>query len=91
MHERADLRGFRLQAEGESAGFALMEVMIAAGLLIAVAVGVSQVSAAAVRASHAARARTFAAVLAAQKMEQLRSLTWTRARDRPGRRQRPCL
>ena len=47
---------------------------------IAVAVGVSQVSAAAARASHAARARTFAAVLAAQKMEQLRSLTWTRAR-----------
>ena len=76
MHERADrLRG--------SNGFALMEVMIAAGLLIAVAVGVSQVSAAAARASRAARARTFAAVLAAQKMEQLRSLTWTRVRIGP--------
>ena len=60
------------------AGFALVEVLIAAGLLIVVAVGVSQVSAAAVRASHAARARTMAAVLAAQKMEQLRSLTWSR-------------
>jgi type II secretory pathway pseudopilin PulG len=61
-------------------GFALVEVLVAAGLLIAVAVGLSQVSAAAMRASHAARVRTFAAVLASQKMEQLRSLKWSRAR-----------
>jgi type II secretory pathway pseudopilin PulG len=61
-------------------GFALVEVLVAAGLLVAVAVGLSQVSAAAIRASHAARARTFAAVLASQKMEQLRSLKWSRAR-----------
>jgi hypothetical protein len=73
MRERTDCRG-------GAEGFALAEVMIAAGLLVAVAVGVSQVSAAAVRASHAARARTVAAVLAAQKMEQLRSLRWSRAR-----------
>jgi hypothetical protein len=65
---------------GGAAGFALLEVMIAACLLVAVAVGVSQISATAVRASHAARARTMAAVLAAQKMEQLRSLRWSRAR-----------
>jgi hypothetical protein len=77
MHERVD----RLSGAD---GFALMEVMIAAGLVIAVAVGVSQVSAAAARAGHAARARTFAAVLAAQKMEQLRSLTWTRSRPGAG-------
>jgi hypothetical protein len=67
--------------EGEafsSAGFALVEVMMAACLLIAVAVGASQLSAVAVRATYAARARTMAAVLAAQKMEQLRSLRWTR-------------
>ena len=72
MLERADRR------EGE-AGFALVEVLIAAGLLIAIAVGLSQVSAASMRGSRAARVRTFAAVLAAQKMEQLRSLRWTRA------------
>jgi hypothetical protein len=63
-----------------AAGSALVEVMLAACLLIAVAVGASQLVAVGGRASHAARARTVAAVLAAQKMEQLRSLRWTRTR-----------
>lgn len=59
------------------AGFSLVEVMIAAGLLASLAAGVTQVLGLAVRASHAARVRTLSTILAAQKMEQLRSLTWT--------------
>ncbi len=62
-----------------AAGFALVEVMMAACVLVAVAIGVAHISAIAIRASHDARARTVAAVLAAQKMEQLRSLKWSRA------------
>jgi type II secretory pathway pseudopilin PulG len=56
---------------------ALLEVLIAAGLVIAIAAGASHVLAVAVRATHNARAGTVAALLASQKLEQLRSLTWT--------------
>lgn len=72
VHERADRRG-------GAAGFGLVEVVIAAGLVVAVAVGVSQIAAVAVRVSYAARVRTISTVLAAQKMEQLRSLAWRHA------------
>jgi type II secretory pathway pseudopilin PulG len=60
-------------------GFALVEVLIAAGLLVTLAVGISQTIAVAVRVSHAARARTLSTILAAQKMEQLVSLEWGHA------------
>jgi hypothetical protein len=59
-----------------SAGFALVEVMIAAGLLVTLAVGISQSIAVAVRVGYAARVRTVSTILAAQKMEQLLSLEW---------------
>lgn len=59
------------------AGFTLLEVLLAASLLIVVAVGVSGVIAAAIRASASSRARSFTTILAAEKMEQLRSLAWT--------------
>ena len=72
---------------GGEAGFSLVEVMVSAGLLVSVAVGVSQVLGLAVRASHAARVRTVSTLLAAQKMEQLRSLTWGYAWSAPGVRQ----
>jgi type II secretory pathway pseudopilin PulG len=58
-------------------GFALLEVLITAGIVVAVAAGASQIVAIAIRAGHAARVRTMATMLAAQKMEQLRSLAWT--------------
>jgi type II secretory pathway pseudopilin PulG len=61
------------------AGFALVEVMIAAGLLVTLAVGISQTIAVAVRVSYAARVRTVSTILAAQKMEQLLSLEWGHA------------
>ena len=57
-------------------GSALVEVLVASGLLIVAATGVAPVMAHAVRASFSARAATSAAVLTAQKIEQLRSLEW---------------
>jgi type II secretory pathway pseudopilin PulG len=60
-----------------NAGFTLLEVLITAGLVVAVAAGASHILAIAVRASHSARVRTMASMLAAEKIEQLRSLTWS--------------
>jgi hypothetical protein len=64
-----------------SDGFALLEVLVASGLLVAIAVGVSQIAGRAVRASVEARVRTMASVAAVQKMEQLRALTWSEVYD----------
>ena len=61
----------------DSTGFALLEVLITAGLVIAVAAGASHILAIAVRASHSVRVRTMASMLAAEKIEQLRSLAWS--------------
>ena len=60
-------------------GFSLIEVMVAVGLLAALGAGVAQVFALAERGSRIARVQTLAAVFAAQKMEQLRSLTFAHA------------
>ena len=61
----------------DGAGFALLEVLITAGLAITVAAGASHILAIAVRASHSARVRTMASMLAAERIEQLRSLAWS--------------
>ena len=61
----------------DSRGFALLEVLITAGLVVGIAAGASQIVAIAIRASHGARVRTMSTLLAAEKMEQLRSLAWT--------------
>jgi type II secretory pathway pseudopilin PulG len=66
------------QFRGET-GFSLLETILAAGMIASLAVGLAQVFELSARASHVARVRTLAAVLAAQKMEQLRSLTWAHA------------
>lgn len=63
-------------------GFGLAEVVVCAGLLVAVAAGVAQLVAMAVRANDAARVRTVATILAAQRMEQLRGLPWGAGSDR---------
>ena len=57
-------------------GFALLEVLIAASIVIAIAAGSSMIAAMALRASERARTRTIATALASGKIEQLRSLTW---------------
>jgi hypothetical protein len=61
----------------DARGFTLAEAVVCAGLLMVVASGVSQLVAIAVRASDAARTRTLATILAAQRMEQLRALSWS--------------
>jgi len=62
-------------------GFALLEVMVACGLMVTAAVAAAQLAAMTVRACAISRARAAATVMAAQKMEQLRSLEWSETRD----------
>ena len=63
------------RAEAES-GFTLVEVLVAMMVFTITALGVAQLFAVAVRASSVARHQTSTSTLAAQKMEQLRGLTW---------------
>ncbi len=62
---------------GSDAGFALLEVLITAGLVVTVAAGSSHILSIATRAAHSARVRSIESMLAAEKIEQLRSLAWT--------------
>ena len=64
---------------GKEDGFSLIETVLAAGMLASLAVGVAQVFAVSARGNDIARVQTLASILAAQKMEQLRSLTWAHA------------
>jgi type II secretory pathway pseudopilin PulG len=64
---------------GKDDGFSLIETVLAAGMLASLAVGVAQVFAVSARGNDVARVQTLASILAAQKMEQLRSLTWAHA------------
>jgi prepilin-type N-terminal cleavage/methylation domain-containing protein len=59
-------------------GFTLIEVLFSAALLTVAALGIAQLTMLATRTTEAARARTATTMLAAQKMEQLRSLAWSR-------------
>jgi len=59
-----------------SRGFSLVEVLIAMGLLTGVSLGVAQMFGISTRANKVARGQTSTTALAAQKMEQLRGLTW---------------
>ena len=61
------------------AGFALLDVLITAGLVVTVAAGSSHILSLATRAAHSARVRSIESMLAADKIEQLRSLAWTHA------------
>jgi prepilin-type N-terminal cleavage/methylation domain-containing protein len=55
-------------------GFALVEVIVAAALLAALAAGMTQIVAAAIREGHRSRLGAVATVAAADKLEELRSL-----------------
>jgi prepilin-type N-terminal cleavage/methylation domain-containing protein len=59
-----------------SAGFSLIEVVIAMALLTLVSLGVAQLFATSTRVNLMARGMTSTTVLAEQKLEQIRSLTW---------------
>jgi hypothetical protein len=58
------------------AGFSLLEVMIASGILATALIALGQLFAVALMANTSSRSTTYASVLAEQKMEELRALTW---------------
>ena len=62
-----------------ASGFTLIEVLIAVAMFITIAVGVAQLIAVSTHAIRAARDHTSANILAAAKMDQLRSLAWAYA------------
>ena len=57
-------------------GFSLAEVVIAMGLLTTISLSVAQLFAMSTNANRVAREQTSSTAMAAQKMEQIRSLTW---------------
>ena len=57
-------------------GFGLVETLISISILTTVSLGVAQLFAVSALANRTARERTSTAMLAVQKMEQLRGLTW---------------
>jgi prepilin-type N-terminal cleavage/methylation domain-containing protein len=57
-------------------GFSLLEVLVAITILVVTLTTLAQLSTTAARTNITARRATVAALLAAQKMEQLRALTW---------------
>ena len=65
----------RRTAAGER-GFSLLEVLFATTMLVVGVAGLAQLFALSTRTNTSARATTFASLLAQQKMEQLRGLTW---------------
>jgi type II secretory pathway pseudopilin PulG len=65
-------------------GFALVDVLVAVLLLSLAAAGLAHLVSIAITANLTARRQTAAAILAAQKMEQLRALAWTWEDPRDG-------
>jgi prepilin-type N-terminal cleavage/methylation domain-containing protein len=57
-------------------GFSILEVLVAITILTVAVAALAQMFALSTRANSSARATTYASVLAQQKMEQLRGLTW---------------
>jgi len=66
----------RFNSSNSQAGFSLVEAIIATGLMAGALASLGQMFAISIANNVAARAGTYATVLAEQKMEQLRGLTW---------------
>ncbi len=66
----------RFESSSGEGGFSLVEVVVATALLAVGLVSLAQLFAVATSNNTRARSATFAAILAEQKMEQLRALTW---------------
>src|SRR6266540_4803072 len=71
----------RQRGNGESSllgdrGFSLIEVLAATTILTVALAALAQLFAISAKSNSSAKATTFASVLAQQKMEQLRGLTW---------------
>jgi prepilin-type N-terminal cleavage/methylation domain-containing protein len=68
-----------------SRGFSLVEVILVTAILTTGILSVAQLSLFAIRANRLARSATFATMLASEKMEQLRAMTWSfDAAETPG-------
>jgi len=63
-------------ARSRERGFSLLETLVATSILTVTLAGLAQLLVASMRVNAAARTTTYAALLAQQKMEQLRGLTW---------------
>ena len=74
-HAEAGRKSSR-EGGARAAGFSLLEVLVATTLLAAALAAVAQLFAVATKSNFSAKATTFAALLAQQKMEQLRGLTY---------------
>lgn len=74
MHS-VDCESFPKSEPGES-GFSIIEVLVSVVLLMVVALGVAQLFALGTSANFRARTQTSTAILASQKMEDLRALAW---------------
>lgn len=61
---------------GNEGGFSLIEVLAATAILTVALVSLAQLFAVSTKANVSAKATTYAAILAEQKMEQLRSMTF---------------
>jgi prepilin-type N-terminal cleavage/methylation domain-containing protein len=59
-----------------SEGFSLIEVLVSVALLSVVSLGVAQLFAVATKANLSSKGQTSTALLAVQRMEQLKALTW---------------
>ena len=66
----------RLRALGDTRGFSLLEALIAAAILATALLSLAQLIAFAIRTTAAAGRMTDAALLAAQKVEELRAGSW---------------
>ncbi len=66
----------KLPSSKSESGFSLVETIVATGLLAGAVACLGQMFAISMAENTSARTGTFAAVLAEQKMEQLRGLTW---------------
>ncbi|MBI3400173.1 MAG: prepilin-type N-terminal cleavage/methylation domain-containing protein [Acidobacteria bacterium] len=65
-----------MKQRASESGFSLLEVLVATTVFALAVAGLADVCAVAARANTSARDSTLASLLAAQKMEQLRSLMW---------------
>jgi prepilin-type N-terminal cleavage/methylation domain-containing protein len=63
-------------SSSNSRGFTLIEVVVAMAILTVVSLGVAQLFALATRANIIARGQTSTTILAEQKIEQIRAMTW---------------
>lgn len=74
----------RSQRRKSEKGFTLVEVLTAMAIVVAMAAGVAQLVAAALGAVRASWEQSSTAIMAAAKMEELRSLAWTYEPAEPG-------